>query len=359
MTGTCSFHARTVGDADLHDVAELLALTFGGSSAAYGQTFEYWWNNNPAWQSGMPKGWLVRSPDGKPIAFTANIPFEYIINGESGLCFATGSTSVSTAWRGHKLSKLVGVEFLRQPGGDFLIGTDSTPAAYQLWLGLGMRGLAPDWPANGFRIFADSQRLMLERGNDSNLSRPLKSAAGGAIAALVKLGTPRICQSLAIKRVDAFADSDSDRIGSFRAASDATTYAVRNAQVLNWLYCGSEFARQTRAAFAAYDRNELVGYLAIKRTNRSFQLLECRCRDADPEIARGLILAARDYAEQQGAYFLNVWRYSKMIDEAIPRAIGTSLFSRPMMTYCYLSRRGEVDEKKWETTPGDGDVSVN
>jgi len=30
-----------------------------------------------------------------------------------------------------------------------------------------------------------------------------------------------------------------------------------------------------------------------------------------------------------------------------------------MMTYCYHSNVGIIDEQKWESTPGDGDLSVN
>lgn len=103
----------------------------------------------------------------------------------------------------------------------------------------------------------------------------------------------------------------------------------------------------------------MVGYLAIKRAHWSFRLQECRCKHADPEIARSLVLTARNYAGSQGAYFLNVCRYTKMIDEAIPRGIGTSLLGHRIMTYVYQSRCGVIDEQRWESTPGDGDMSVN
>jgi hypothetical protein len=48
-----------------------------------------------------------------------------------------------------------------------------------------------------------------------------------------------------------------------------------------------------------------------------------------------------------------------MIREAVPILSGTSLCSQLMTTYCYRSNVGLLDEHKWESTPGDGDISVN
>jgi hypothetical protein len=78
-----------------------------------------------------------------------------------------------------------------------------------------------------------------------------------------------------------------------------------------------------------------------------------------PRSPRSLVLTARNYAGSHGAYFLNVCRYTKMIDEAILRGIGTSLLGHRIMTYVYQSRCGVIDEQRWESTPRDGGMSVN
>ena len=134
--------AHPVVDADLGDIAKFLTLSFGGSESHYRQLFSYWWESNPSLDGGSPKGWAIKSQHGDIIAFTANIPFAYVINGQAGKCFVTGYTCVDENWRGHKLSKKIGSAFLAQDDADLLIGTDSTPPAYQLWLGLGMRPLS-------------------------------------------------------------------------------------------------------------------------------------------------------------------------------------------------------------------------
>jgi len=55
----------------------------------------------------------------------------------------------------------------------------------------------------------------------------------------------------------------------------------------------------------------------------------------------------------------SMFAVTPMIDEAIPRGIGTSLLGHRIMTYVYQSRCGVIDEQRWESTPGDGDMSVN
>lgn len=354
MTQQLRFDARPISPDDFGDVARLLSATFGGDPAFHLQLFPYWWDSSPVFEIGRPRGWLVRSPDREPIAFTANIALPYIINGGPGDCYATGSTSVSAQWRGHKLSKLVGTEFLRQTDVDLLIGTDSTPVAYQLWLGLGMRPLDRDWTGKSYRIIADARRLIQDRARCPSLLRSVLTMAGG----LARPRSSDACKAITVRRVESFDIAGAGRIESFRAGKPTATHALRTAAVLDWLYFGCDYVRRSRAAFAATDGGGLLGYLAIKCVGNSFTLLECRCRDGDPEIARALILAARDYAEAQGAYFLNVWRYTEMLESAVPR-MGTSLAGHPMMTYCYRSNCGPIDERNWETTPGDGDCSLN
>ncbi len=347
--------ARQVADADLGDIAKFLTLSFGGSESHYRQLFSYWWESNSCWHGGLPKGWAIKSPDGDIIAFTANIPFAYVISGQAGKCFVTGYTCVDENWRGHKLSKKIGGAFLAQDDADLLIGTDSTPPAYQLWLGLGMRPLKRNWREKSCRVLGGADHLLDAR-------RPYLRALGGlgrAAIALAKMSSPALSRALTARKIPSFDVPGSERIETFRAEQSPTTYAVRDRETLDWMYFGCDYVRENRAVFAAFDGGSIVGYLAVKRIMNSFYLLECRCENADPEIARVLIWAARDHAESQGISFINVWRYAPMIADAIPTMCSTTYKSIHKMTYCYRSNRGPIDEDKWESTPGDGDLAVN
>ncbi len=168
----------------------------------------------------------------------------------------------------------------------------------------------------------------------------------------------RRSKAVSVELVNRFSELDADGINECKA-SDAPTYAWRDADTLNWLYFGTHFVEQTRAVLVARSGVRLVGYLAMKQwAGDSYYLLECRCRDADPEIARELILAARELARQNRARSIIVRRYTPMIEAALPAAVSVRL-KKPPMTYYYSSRTGKLDVENWETGPGDGDVSVN
>ena len=196
-------------------------------------------------------------------------------------------------------------------------------------------------------------------GPHSRVLGPALGGLGRAVIALAKMSSPTLSRALTARQILSFDVPGSERIETFRADQSPTTYAVRDRETLDWMHFGCDYVRENRAVFAAFDGGSIVGYLAVKRIVNSFYLLECRCENADPEIARVLIWAARDHAELLGISFINVWRYAPMIADAIPTMCSMTYRSIHMMTYCYRSNRGPIDEDKWESTPGDGDLSVN
>jgi len=222
-----------------------------------------------------------------------------------------------------------------------------------------MRPLQRNWREKSCRVLGGADHLLDARRLFSRVLGPALGGLGRAVIALAKMSSPPLSRALTARTILSFDVPGSDRIETFRAEQSPTTYAVRDRETLDWMYFGCDYVRENRAVFAAFDGGSIVGYLAVKRIMNSFYLLECRCENADPEIARVLIWAARDHAESLGISFINVWRYAPMIADAIPTMCSTTYRSIHMMTYCYRSNRGPIDEDKWESTPGDGDLSVN
>jgi hypothetical protein len=344
----------------LDDLARFLASVFGGESLIWRNWFDHWWALNPAWNSAIPRGWLVRSDAGAIIAFTANIPFNYLIEGEPALCCATGATAVDSNFRSAGLAKEVARRFLSQIHGDLLVGTDSTPVAASLWRSLGMKSLDAGWQSTNYRVLADgrafSGSLLTPAGSSSLVGRITGASLGIALDTMALL--TRRSKTLWVERIDGFSEFDADCLHACRA-STATTYACRDVPTLNWLYFGTQRVKRTRTVFVARSGARLVGYLAMKRwAGHSYYLLECRCRDADPEIAQELMRAAREFARQNQARSIVVRPYTPMIEAAVPAMLSVPL-KKPPMTYCYASRTREMDVENWEAGPGDGDVSVN
>ena len=344
----------------LNDLARFLASVFGGESHVLQNWFAHWWALNPAWNASIPRGWLVRSDKKAIIAFTANIPFKYVIDGKPALCCATGSTAVDPHFRGAGLAKTVGRKFLSQSPGDLLVGTNSTPVAAGLWRSLGMKSLDACWQRSNYRVLAHGRSLVEGHSTPEDSSRLVGRIAGTSLGfALDTMAfLTRRSKALSVERIDGFSAFDADSLDACRA-SHATTYAYRDVPTLNWLYFGTPNVKQTRAVLVARSGDRLVGYLAMKQwAGNSYYLLECRCRDADPEIARELLWAARDFAQQNHARSIVVRPYTPMIEAAVPAMLSISL-KKPTTTYCYTLKSGEMDVENWEAGPGDGDVSVN
>ena len=357
---TCPGLATELEESALDDLACFLASVFGGESRIWRDWFDHWWALNPAWDAEIPRGWLVRSDTGAITAFTANIPFKYVIDGNPALCCATGGTAVDPNFRGNGLAKLVGRKFLSQIHGDLLLATDSTPFAAGLWRSLGMKSLDARWQRTNCRVLADGRALVggvsATAGSPNFVGRFAGTALEFALDTMALL--TRRSKVLSVERIDGFSEFDAHDLDVCEA-SNATTYAYRDVPTLNWLYFGTETVKRTRAVLVARSGPVLVGYLAMKQwAGHSYYLLECRCRDADPQIARELIWAAREFARRNHARAIVVRPYTPMIEAAVPAMLSVPL-KKPPMTYCYTRKTGNMDVENWEAGPGDGDVSVN
>ena len=353
--------ATELDEAALHDLARFLASVFGGELGLWRNRYAHWWTLNPAWNVAIPRGWLVRTDAGAIVAFTANIPFKYVIDGKPALCCATGSTAVDANFRGAGLAKAVGRSFLGQIHGDLLVATDSTPVAAGLWRSLGMTPLEARWQQTNFRVLADGCALVrgLSAPADSPalVERIAGTSLGFVLDTLATLSRRR-SKALSVELVDRFRNSTPTASMSAKLRMHRLMPGAMQS-TLNWLYFGTQFVKQTRAVLVARSGARLVGYLAMKQwAGHSYYLLECRCREADPEIARELILAAREFARQNQARSIMVRQYTPMIEAAVPATVSVPL-KKPPMTYYYSSRTGKLDVENWEAGPGDGDVSVN
>jgi hypothetical protein len=349
---------------ELAELSQFLTSVFGGDPNIWREWFEHWWLCNPIYDAAMPRGWIMRAQNGAMIAFTANIPFRYVIAGKSALCCATGSTAVDQNWRGLGLAKSVGQQFVRQAEADLLVGIDSTPAAFKLWRGLGLQSLQDAWLETHSRIMADGLALGATVSRMAHLPEALGYAAGRSLAVWLDTASASVHRpkSLTVAHIESFTEADAEDLANCRA-SEASIYAWKDVATLNWLHFGSQYLKSTRIVVAARAGAKLVGYLAMKRRRHSqypghsYSLLECRCKDADPGIARQLIWAARACAQQDGAQSIIVRPYTRMIAQAIPKRLSLKL-SRPEMTYCYHFKSAEVSAADWEAGPGDGDASV-
>ena len=344
---------------DYDDVISFLMPIFGGDVAIWRIWFSHWWADNPAWSDSIPRGWLVRLGAGKPVAFTANIPFKYIINGNLETCYVTGCTASDPTFRRQGLASMVGRAFLNQSEPAILLGVESTEAAQKLWQTLGMKPLNRTWQHINFRVVADLSVIATRAAHKLSMPQLITRIASSGARTFMRslLYFSRPSTRFLIEQVTNFLQEDEKDLLLCRASS-ATTYPLRDVETLNWLYFGSAHVRKTRAVFVARLGKKLVGYLSMKTSHHVFKLLECRTLDADPDIARDLIITARLFALRARSSYIEIRPYTPMIEEAMPR-IGAIQKNTPDISYYYKTNSGIKNDPSWEAGPGDGDVSVN
>lgn len=353
-------------DSEFGDAARFLASVFGGDVERYLGEFSHWWEENPRWTPDMPRGWLARSKvTREPIGFTSNIPFPYVINRASALCFATGSTAVHPRWRRVGVARALGQAFLSQPVA-LLVGADSSDPALRLWLSLGMRALQQPWIATNYVVLCHLPTFAENLALKARLPGNFGNIAGWLGAGFLMAAESRRRRGLRVEGVSQFESRDADALAQCRA-SDCDTYAFRDTEILNWLLSAESYRGPTRVALVARSGKQLVGYLLMKKREGypSYYLLECRCRDADPDIAKELLAAARSFARKKCCSEIIVRPYTAMIKSALPAfslpatKLVTKITKVGRTTYSYRFNGFDVDPDRWEAGPADGDVAVN
>lgn len=360
MLSVVAYSASPVETRDLASIRDLASRSFGIDEALFGDMMETWAERNPSWTPDMPKGFVLRSPQDEVIGYVANIPSRYVVDGRLETCVSAGSLCVSDDYRGQGLAKILGRAFLEEPGAALRICAGSTPAAYRMWLGLGMQETEKAWRAVPARVLCDGGELATDLMDRAlHMRVPGLARVGDVVTRqLQTLGKPA-SKALRVEPVTTFLGAEFSPVADFVGFQGARTYSYRDEQSLEWMAFGSEYLRESRVALAAYSGDLVVGYLLMKKVGKTYFLIETRCRDADPDIAHTLILAARDYAAARHATGLTIWVYSPMVHEALPSLSSVWWTPAEPITHCYQHSGGALDTPTWEITPGDGDLCVN
>jgi len=161
-----------------------------------------------------------------------------------------------------------------------------------LWQSVGMTALDLGWPSQCPMVIASHQKWMESAA--LRVGVPGLIAAGlGSVGLLFDTLTASRGFADVLEQSSPFERRDSDQLAECRA-SQASTYPFRDATTLNWLYFYSSELSQKRFILVARRLGAITGFAAFKIYSPStISLLECRCIDADPRVAKELFQAAR------------------------------------------------------------------
>jgi peptidoglycan/xylan/chitin deacetylase (PgdA/CDA1 family) len=353
VTGPAAgYRVAPAGAGDLDEAAALLDLVFTGGRPAWCARFAHWWDANPAWSPGIPRGWLVRGPDGRAAAFLASIPFRYAHpSGAEYLYCAVSSLAVRMDLRNRGLARMLGESALSQSC-DLLCGTQSSIGAWRMWMSAGMHGLDETWP----------HRPWLVAGDAGALARRLHRASGAAAAparllgrAAGRLAAPR--STLEIEVSHGFAPADDAGLAALEA-QPRPVKPVRDSATLNWMYFEALYLARARLVLTARRGGALVGYAAFKLLPDSLFLIECRTHPDVPQAAAELLWAARLHAERSGRSYMTVYPWSPHIRSALPPLLSRRAPARLRFTHCYRVGNPALAACDVEMGPWDGDCPV-
>src|SRR5262249_39247693 len=162
--------------------------------------------------------------------------------------------------------------------------------ALRLWLSLGMQALQQPWIATNYAVLCHLPTFAENLALKARLPGKFGDVAGRVGAGLLMATELRRRRGLRVEVGSHFRSNDAEALAQCRA-SDCNTYAFRAPGILNWLLSAEAHRGPTRVALVARSGNKLVGYLLMKKRegHPSYYLLECRCRDAEVDIARELL----------------------------------------------------------------------
>jgi hypothetical protein len=211
-----------------------------------------------------------------------------------------------------------------------------------------MTSLPLKWPCFCPRVIVSYQRWIKDAAQRKLRMPGLVASNVGLLGLLVDSRGTRSGSSQVTEQTRPFETRDSRQLLDCHA-SYVSTYPLRDARTLNWLYFGN--LRQSRLLFVARRGGLLQGFAGFKIIGSSLLLLECRCLGADANIAADLVTVSGARWRQLGGTDLLVWPYTQMIMAALPRTRNSSISP---MTYVYKTNRIDLIERDWEITPGDG-----
>lgn len=266
---------RPIIKEDYKSVVRFLAKSTNGlfSEDFWLGRFEYWWDNNPAMDKDICRGWGLFDGRGDVYGFIGNIPIKYYIKGQvKTVCSAT-SWYVEDGYKQRSLE--IFMPFFRQ-NAPLLLDTTPTEKVANILLRLGFRNLEHAWLKKDaiYPITLNEFWDFFVRRSSSNiiLSFILKTA-GIFLISLIKVYQEikklklHATDQYNFREIKKFDDSYSSLWNEVKEKYDIV--AVRDQIALNWFFFGSKDLLSSRRVIEIRNDKTLIGYAAVKIVNHS------------------------------------------------------------------------------------------
>lgn len=299
--------------------------------------FGMWWENNPAMDETIPRGWVIEDEEHEIAGFLGNIPVPFWVDGHLALARAASSWYVRPEVRG-VLGLQLNVAYSRQKDADLFIRTTPNELVQAMLPRLGFERAA--FPVGGreYLVVRDYGRAAALYGaspGTGGTKRALTSLARGPLSAVSPL--------LLRHRAGSGAAPDAGAVGAWevctRCGTEFTAFweefrrpgtasVVRDAQTLEWLYFSEPVAGKRTVVACRDKEGELAGYCAFDLlTPYGAGVRVLLLRDAflpDRASARTAVAAGKALAEEKDAATVAFWPASRRMEEVLKAETTTS-----------------------------------
>lgn len=289
----------TATPADYEELASFLAHFYPEteSQTFWLSNFHFWWDNNPAFEPGFERGWLLRE-NGAIVGFLGSIPTCFQLDGQNMTVFNSTTWRVLPEARQQSMNLLS--KLLMASRQSILFNTTPNDEVILILKALKFQAIPGSTGDYRSLVIINFEKVALSKLGH----RPGKKIAAKLAAPLlnliqrVRLRNLPQATSLQVKQITE-ADTSFDQLWS-RTKDLYPNTNLRTAEVINW--CCFQNKGLEKIAFGCYNQDQLLGFAIFaprlsKRHN--LNILECLDLWLDPSestMMSALIEAASRYA---------------------------------------------------------------
>jgi hypothetical protein len=282
--------------------------------------FHLWWEGNPSFAPGIPRGWVLRGADRRITGFLGNVPHQFSIAGTGKRVFCSTTWRVLPEHRGGSI-RLV-LAHIRAGEGTLLFNTTTGPTTVKVFEYLRFRSIPSTSSGRTYLLpiaVSDTARAYLRDVNKPAIIASVVAAVlkMASLPSALRLGLTRSSEVCVVERAGAAFDSLWER-----TSARVCYTSVRTAEQINWICFGGADQRKTLLGY--FENGVLRGFSifcdARWRGLRVFELFDVWTESPAGQVTLALFAGAYRHANKQGYDLLAFHDYSQDLTRTFRRA---------------------------------------
>lgn len=296
----------------------------GETSAYWEQRFRCWWDDNPAFDEDVPRGWVQRDDTGAIGGFLGNVPSFFRMQGLDQRVFS------ATSWRVLEEHRSCSIQLylahMEAGASSLLFNTTASPHTFRVMEYLRYRSVPSSSSGRTFLVAVNAAIAIGAYLSHRQVPALGKWVAGAAVK-LAQFPFEAMLRSASSVEVRVLSRADASFDDLWHRTCDRyTNTSVRNAAQVNWL-CFSN-PNNLKTLIGCYVCGELRGFAIFADSKpRGIKVLELRdlwSETPDDGVIRALLAGTCDYAKRNDYAVIALHDYSTALTKAF-RGLGLFL----------------------------------